>query len=192
MTASPPSSRLADLGSTLTESFYRGLDRRAILEAIRAQSAGDGGRTLSAVWGIRDEAVLRRFEKLGLTPETVAAISLTPLVLVAWANGSVDEKERAAVLEAAESYELTPGDASHSILQGRLTEKPDRDLLETWRSYVRTLAAALDGETLGIVRREIMDRAHRVAEASGGVLGMGSKISRAERAILGHLERELS
>jgi hypothetical protein len=142
--------------------------------------------------GLRDAAVLRRFEKLGLTPETVAAISLTPLVLVAWANGSVDEKERAAVLEAAESYDLPSTDLSHLLLQRRLAEKPDRDLLETWRAYVRTLAAALDRKTLAIVRSEIMGRARRVAEASGGILGLGSKISHAERSVLDHLERELS
>jgi hypothetical protein len=130
--------------------------------------------------------------ELGLTTDTVAAISLTPLVEVAWADGKLDKKERAAVLEAAEAYGVKPGDVSHLLLEGRLAERPGPELLETWHAYIRLLARIVDADTLGTLRGEIMARARQVAEASGGLLGLGSKISREELARLDDLERAFS
>ena len=183
---------LVDMGATLTESFYKGLDREAILAAIQKQTAGGGGNTLTAVWGITDPAVLGRLEKLGLTGDTVAAISLTPLVEVAWADGTVDKKERAAVLAAARDYGLERTDVSYLLLEGRLSDRPGPELIDTWKAYVRMLSRALDADTLGLLRGEIMARARQIAEASGGILGLGSKVSKQELATLDELERTFS
>lgn len=182
---------LSDLGSTLTDSFYHGLDRTSILAAIERQTAGDDDptQTVVAVWGIEDLAVIGRLVKLGLTTETVAAISLTPLVEVAWSDGKVDAKERAAVLQAAEQYGLGRDDMSYLLLEGRLSERPGTELLDTWKKYVALLSRVLDGPTLGTLRGEVMARARQVAEASGGILGLGRKISKSELAKLDELEQ---
>jgi len=184
---------LSDLGSTLTDSFYRGLDRNAILAAIARRRSGPSPKeALVAVWGIEDPAVLDRLLSIGLTSETVAALTLTPLVEVAWADGRVDKKERAAVLAAAEQYGLDRQDVSYLLLEGRLAERPGPELLETWKTYVRMLARVLDATTLGTLRGELMARARQVAEASGGLLGLGSKVSQAELAKLDELEQTFS
>jgi hypothetical protein len=181
---------LSDLGNTLTESFYKGLDRKAILSAIRNKKKTLSAREMVvAIWGITDGAVLNKLVELGLTADTVAAISLTPLVEVAWADGKLDKKERAAVLEAAQQYGLEPGDVSYLLLEGRLGERPDPDLMETWRAYIRLMSKILDAEALGAVRGELIARARKVAEASGGILGLGSKVSKEELAVLDELEQ---
>lgn len=185
--------KLSDLGSTLTDSFYKGLDRNAILAAIEQRRSGsDATATVIAVWGIEDPTVLERLLRLGLTTETVAALSLTPLIEVAWADGKVDKKERAAVLAAAEQYGLERSDVSYLLLEGRLAERPGPELLDTWKTYVRMLARALDKETVATLRGELMARARQVAEASGGLLGLGSKISSQELAKLDELEQSFS
>jgi uncharacterized tellurite resistance protein B-like protein len=183
-------SHLSDLGTTLTDSFYKGLDRAAILAAIEQRRSGsDAASTVVAVWGIEDPTVLERLLRLGLSTETVAALSLTPLIEVAWADGKVDKKERAAVLAAAEQYGLERSDISYLLLEGRLAERPAPELLDTWKTYVRMLARALDKEIVATLRGEMMARARQVAEASGGLLGLGSKISSRELAKLDELEQ---
>jgi hypothetical protein len=184
---------LQKLGRTLTDSFCEGLDRKTILAAIeKKRQGGDAKDTIVAVWGIEDAAVQSRLTSLGLDEETVAAISLTPLVEVAWADGKLDAKERAAVLQAASDYGLTRTDISYLLLQGRLGERPGPELLETWKAYVKLLSKALDADTLATMRGEIMARARQVAEASGGILGLGSKVSKVELAVLDDLEQSFA
>jgi len=178
---------LADLGRSLSDSFCAGLDRRAILAAIRGGPGASARDTVIAIWGIEDAAVLDKLMELELTSETVAAISLTPLVEVAWADGKVDQKEREAVLQAATDFGLGRGDVSYLLLEGRLGERPDPELLATWKSYVRLLARILDAPMLAALKTEILGRAERVAAASGGLLGLGSRISKAERKVLDDL-----
>ena len=178
------------LGSDLTESFYRGLDRDAIVEAIRNRRA-EGGSASDAfvvIWGIEDPALVERLIELGLTTETVAALSLTPLVEVAWADGKVDPHEREAVLDAAAQYGLQKSDISYMLLEGRLSERPAPELQQTWRSYMGMLAQILDSETIANLRGDVMARARQVAETSGGLLGLGNKISKSELAKLDELE----
>ena len=185
------SPELDALGNNLTESFYRGLDRDAILEAIRNQRA-EGGSASDAfvvIWGIEDPALVERLIELGLTTETVAALSLTPLVEVAWADGKVDPHERKAVLDAAAQYGLQKSDISYMLLEGRLSERPAPELQQTWRSYMGMLAQILDSETIANLRGDVMARARQVAETSGGLLGLGNKISKSELAKLDELEQ---
>ena len=185
------SSELNALGHDLTESFYRGLDRDAIVEAIRNRRA-EGGSASDAfvvIWGIEDPALVERLIELGLTTETVAALSLTPLVEVAWADGKVDPHEREAVLDAAAQYGLQKSDISYMLLEGRLSERPAPELQQTWRSYMAVLAQILDSETITNLRGDVMARARQVAETSGGILGLGNKISKSELAKLDELEQ---
>ena len=182
--------RLSALGVSLTDAFCRGLDRPAIRAALeRHPSGGSTGETLAAVWGIEDRALLERLAGLGLDREAIAALALTPLVEVAWADGEVDRKERAAVLEAAGRYGLARGDPSYGLLEIRLGERPGPELLATWKSTLRMLQRTLDAPALRTLRGEVMARARRVAEASGGLLGLGARISKAELAKLDDLEQ---
>ena len=96
------------------------------------------------------------------------------------------------MLAAAEQYGLDRSDVSYLLLEGRLSERPGSDLLETWKTYVRLLTRVLDRDTIVTLRGEMMARARQVAEASGGLLGLGSKISDQELAKLDELEQTFS
>ena len=51
--------------------------------------------------GLTDPDLLNLLLELGIDSETLAALTLVPLVEMAWADGSISAHERVAVLEAA-------------------------------------------------------------------------------------------
>ena len=138
---------------------------------------------------IKREETIERMLELGITPATWAAISLVPLVEVAWANGRIDAKERRAVLAAAEVNGVVPGSPSHQILDGWLGHRPGGLLLEAWGEYMVELCAALKPGEKRALRDELMGRARQVAEAAGGFLGLGNKVSPEEQVVLDELAK---
>jgi hypothetical protein len=142
---------------------------------------------LAEVAGIRDDHVLQKLVDLEVGPETVAAIALVPLVEVAWADGTLDAKERQAVLAAADAQGIVSGTVESALLASWLSQRPEPKLIEAWQHYVRGLCGMMaEAERQGL-KRDILERARTVATASGGFLGIG-KISDAEQEMLGKLE----
>ncbi len=139
---------------------------------------------------INDDETLRQLVDLDIGSDTLAALSLVPLVEVAWADGNVDADEREAILAAAESQGLKRNSASGKLLGQWLAAKPDPAMLSAWKEYVRALSARLKGEERRMALKQgLLGRARAVAEASGGFLGFGSKVSDSEQAVLDDLER---
>jgi len=122
-----------------------------------------------------------------MSGQTVAALSLVPLLRVAWADGKLDEKERDAILQAAQSKGIEPGSASHALLDGWLVRKPDASLHDAWAAYVAALSSSLTQEQREHLRDQLVGFARRVAEAAGGFLGVG-KVSAAEEKALAAIE----
>ena len=111
---------------------------------------------------------------------------------VAWADGSVDDNERDAILAAAEAAGLARESASGRLLDGWLTQRPDREVLSAWKEYVEALCATLTDDGKNALKRDLVGRARSVAEAAGGFLGLGSKVSKSEQDMLDELERAFS
>ena len=178
-----------DRRRALEEAFFAKQDaalrkRLAEPEEIRARK-----QSFAAVSGIADEAVLDALVKLDITPETLAAIALVPLVAVAWADGSIDAKERAAILRAAGDSGLREGAAGHGMLQAWLESAPPAGLVESWKAYIAAITAGMDHAARRALSAPIMDRARSVALAAGGFLGIGMKVSDAEEKVLADLGR---
>lgn len=181
---------LEDRKKALEEQFFARQERE-LRERVRAEAAAKERRqALAEASGIHDPAVLDRLAALDLDGGTLAALGLVPLVEVAWADGSLHDRERAAVLRSAEDAGVEPGSAAHDLLESWLTHRPGRDLLETWKGYAGALAESLDETERQALRRDLLSRARKVAEAAGGLLGLG-KISDAEEAKLQELEAAL-
>jgi hypothetical protein len=140
--------------------------------------------------GIHDEAVLDRLIALGIGPETLAA--LAPLVEVAWADGKVSAAEREAIVAATEAGGILSEDDASQLLAQWLTEKPGSQMLEAWKHYVSTLCQALDAQAAETLKHDLLDRAHAVAEATGGILGLGNRVSKEEKHVLDQMEQAFS
>ena len=125
--------------------------------------------------------------RLGIGADTLAALTLIPLVQVAWADGHMDEREKRAILAAAESSGIDPESPSFGLLRVWLERPPDPGLDELWRSYIEAVSGALSVEARLRLRSAILGRARDVATAAGGVMGLGA-ISRSEEQVLSRLE----
>lgn len=179
---------LDDRRRALEEAFFA----KQNADLIRRLHAGDPGRTekerLAEASGLHDDALLDRLIALGIGSGTVAALSLVPLVVVAWADGSVGEKERQAILTAARDAGLSTSGPGSELLAHWLTQPPPAGLLRAWTDYVH----AIGPEARVALRRRVMERAVQVAEAAGGLLGLLSGISPAEKAALARLDAALA
>jgi uncharacterized protein DUF533 len=180
-----------DRRKALEDAFFAKQNEKARQE-LRAKHEGRARReALTAASGIRDDRVLDALASLGLGSETLAALSLVPLVEVAWADGAVDAKERAAILATVEQQGIPRQSPAHQLLEEWLSKPPEPRLLVTWKEYVKALASA-DAGALTALRGDVLGRARAVAEAAGGFLGLGSKISKAEEKMLQDLEQALT
>lgn len=164
-------------------------------ESLRVQlRASDGpGVTrdqLSAASGLRSDTVLDSLVEQNVGAEGAAALSLIPLVAVAWADGEVSPKEREALLSAARQAGLAEGGASYKLFAGWLDDHPPAALVARWKDYAGALLAKMEPEAADAFREEVLDRARAVAAAAGGFLGIG-RVSAAEEAVLRDLDGTL-
>ena len=135
---------LQDRERALENAFFA-RQEQALLEKLReGERSKSRKEAIAAASGIQDDAVLDKITALGLGPETVAALALVPLALVAWADGSLDARERAAVMEAARDAGVTANGEAARLLDTWLAAPPGADLKAAWRGYAAALAAGLD------------------------------------------------
>jgi len=182
---------LGERRRALEEEFFRQENER-LRRRLREQAEREGlVRELREVCGIEDDAVLERLAELGVGAETVAALSLVPLVEVAWADGRLDRREKDAVLEAARDAGIDQRHPCYDLLASWLVHRPEPRMLEAWSAYMEGLGSQLGPEGMAQLRERLMRRARGVAEAAGRLLGLGNPVSPEEEKVLGMLERTL-
>ena len=76
-----------------------------------------------------------------------------------------------------------------ALLENWLSHRPDGRLLEVWREFIAGLCAEMTATERDALKHQVMGRARNVAEAAGGFLGLGSKISPEEDVILEKLSK---
>lgn len=178
---------LDDRRAGLEEAFFARQNEELRRRLVEAGVQSDRRQALAAASHIQDAAVLDRLLELGLGAETLSALTLVPLVLVAWADGDLSDLERDALMEAAAQegiHHATPG---HALLEGWLRAKPGPQLAAAWKDYVRALTKPLDLDARRELEHQVMSQATKVADAAGGFLGLTSRVSVAEREMLSDL-----
>ena len=178
---------LGDRRKALENEFFSKQDE-ALIRNLRDQEQHKQRRAaLESASGIHDASVIDAMLEQDIHAETFAALSLIPLVAVAWADGSVDAKERQAVLAAAGESGLSSDDVSHQLLEEWMLKQPEAALIQAWKDYVKALEPHLGAEPLDALKRDLLERARGVAAATGGFLGLGNKVSATEQAVLDDL-----
>ncbi len=181
---------LDDRGRALEAAFFpsHAADYREALRLREQELAAVGA--LREASGIVEEAILRRLAALGIRAETLAALTMIPIVEVAWADGEMDERERDAILVGAESVGIEPGSPSHGLLRIWTEDAPAPDLMAAWREFIGALRAELEDGERDRLRQKLVGRARSVAEAAGGILGV-DPVSPEEARVLEILDRAL-
>ena len=187
-----PNQGIEDRGRALEEAFFKKQHAEQLEKLRQKEAHEEARRALVEASGIDDMDLIDRLVAIGIHAETLAALTLIPLVEVAWADGHVDDRERAAILKGAESSGLEHGSPSLELLLIWTQDRPAPDLLTSWKSYIRALCAELSTEQKNHLEERIIGRARTVAEAAGGFLGLGSKVSKEEEAVLRELRETFS
>jgi hypothetical protein len=156
----------------------------AMKHKLEASATKDELRRAS---GMSDDAVLEQLVGLGLRANTIAALSLVPLIQVAWADGVIQDNERVAILQGAHGKGLEDGTDGYALLQTWLHHAPGPELFTAWEAYIKALASQLNDEQNRLLKTQIVGFAKMVATAAGGILGFG-KVSASEEAVLTRIE----
>ena len=174
---------------SLEDAFFAEKDRKLVEQHKRIRKMEDTKQSLAAVSGIKNDAVLQKLVELDIQPQTLASLALIPLIEVAWADGAVDEKEKSAVLKAAETVGFRKGDVDRGLLDEWLTRKPEPQMLAAWASYVNGLCELLPERERTSLRDEVLGHAEAVARSAGSLLGLTSGVSGAEKEMLEKLSK---
>lgn len=178
-------------GRRMEDSFFIKQDKALIEKQKALRLMKKTKEELAAVSGIKNDAVLEKLVELEVRPETLAPLSVIPLVAVAWADGSVSKNEEASVLAGVRAMGIHDETIGYGLLKRWLTQKPPKGMLEAWSHYVRGISEKMTAAEKEKLKHEILSKARQVAEASGGVLGMGA-ISPEEKAVLAEMEKAFS
>lgn len=178
---------LEERGRALENQFFENENKQklaAMKDKLENQKTREELRKAS---GMSDDAVLDRLVGLGLKANTIAALSLVPLITVAWADGQIQDNEREAILQGAHGKGLEQGSDGYELLQTWLQKKPNDELFIAWESYIKALASQLNDEQNRLLKTQIVGFAKMVAAAAGGILGFG-KVSGDEEKMLQRIE----
>ena len=175
----------------LEDEFFHRVDEELRAELRRSMEQDRSREALAAATGLTDEDMLNGLVEAGFEATTLAALALVPAVFVAWADDTVTELEREAVLKAAHDRGISQDALASQMLEQWLDKRPPRSLWHTWKQYANSVAEKLSDTVAGVLTHNILHIATVVAEASGGVLGFG-KISKAEQEVLDEIKETLS
>ena len=129
--------------------------------------------------GSEEQSLVDRIEQLGFTGDSARVLDVLPLVHVAWADGRTDQRERAAVLAVLKERGIAKDSDAGVLIESLLEERPSETFLAESLSLLRDLAAknGNDGKSL-------VDLCIDVSEASGGLLGFGDRVNKAEYELI--------
>ena len=178
----------------LHDAFFQERDQE-LLDFLRFESetAEEQEREqLQTMAGISDPLVLDALDRVGVTSSSMTAFMLLPLVRLAWADSKIQNSEFDSLLKAATDDGIAYGTPAYRLLNRWLEERPTEKMLDAWWKYAQALARELDEKSLEEFRKATLGRARRLAEASGGILGLGEKISDNERQVLNDIANALT
>lgn len=177
---------------TLEDAFFAKENAR-LLQQMRDRAQQQERRAaMREVVRVDDDALLDHLIELGLEPQTVLALQLVPLAAIAWADGRIEPRERDAVLKASAAQGVSPDSVAGQMLDQWLMQRPGAELVEAWKRQMRALWPSLSPKERDEIRKSALERARSIAEAAGGFLGLTSRISPEEKAVLDDLAQALA
>lgn len=182
---------LAKDAARLQDALFTGESQALLDELRRGTDPSERRAMLREIVKLKDERFLDRLVALGVAPETALAVALAPLVVVAWADGKLEDREREAILRAAKERGLAADRIARALLQHALSHPPDPKLLPLWKAYVGRLWGRFTADESWAMRSNVLRSVRAVAESAGGFLGITSKISTEEQRVLEDLEKLL-
>jgi tellurite resistance protein len=172
----------------LEDAFFSSRDAKLLEQLQLMEKMKESKEALRKVSNIKSEAVLEKLVALDVRPETLVSLAIVPLVEIAWADGKIDEKEQEAMLKAVVDAGFNKSSVHYAVIESWMTHRPPAKLLAAWLHYTKGLCESLTEKEKKDFCKKIVDRATAIAESSGGFLGLGNKISKAEQKVIDSLK----
>lgn len=182
---------MAKRGKGLEEEYFHRKEKELLEKLRQKREAEAQAKELGEASGIANEDILKTLQELGYTRDTVSLLHLIPLISVAWADNKVSGPEREMILEAARLHGVADDSAAYKQLNDWLTHRPGDEFVDQTLRVIASLAGTDRPDEKKIDRDQLLELSTRVASASGGILGLGSKISAEEQALLDQLATKL-
>ncbi len=176
-----------DRRNPVEDEFFRRQDAVLLAQRRTEEERRAARAALAAASCITDDVLLDQLVAFGIKADTLTALSLVPLVEVAWADGKMEDAEKRAILAAARAAGLEETSAGHRLIESCLLERPRAQLTKMWGQYIKSVRATLSPEESDALKTELLRQARSVAEAAGGFMGLGSKVSIHEEALLAEI-----
>ena len=161
----------AERGRTLEEDYFRRKEKEVIEKMRRSAAAEADRRRLGEQAGVADEDVLRDLQELGYTTDTLILLHLVPLIQTAWAEGSVSDRERDLIVQAARARGIEANSSAGQLLNGWLAQRPSEELFEKTLRAIHAILQAASPEVRATSERDLLSRCAAIASASGGIMG---------------------
>lgn len=173
------------------EEYFRRKEQELVAKLKEKSERESRRKGLAEALGVSDDAILAAIEEMGFSRDVVVVLHLFPLVAVAWADGELAAGERAKIVEAARAWGIAPGTPADARLEEWLRERPDPVTTDRALRLIRDILAFRTLDKGDDYRANILGMCEAVAGAAGGFLGLGSKMSLAERAVIERIAGEL-
>lgn len=173
------------------EEYFRRKEQELVAKLKERSERESRRKGLAEAVGVTDDAILAAIEEMGFSRDVVVVLHLFPLVSVAWADGELADAERVKIVEAARAWGIAPGTPADARLEEWLRERPDPVTTDRALRLIRDILAFRTLDKGDDYRANILGMCEAVAGASGGFLGLGSKVSPAERAVIERIAGEL-
>jgi hypothetical protein len=175
----------------LEDEFFHRVDEKLREELRRSMERDKSRESLTNATGLSDNDLLDTLIDAGFQATTLAALSLVPAIFVAWADDKVDQSEREQLQKAAVDHGIAEDGLAWQLLTSWIENKPPKSLWNTWRQYAEAVGKSLSPAASGILADQIVTLSTVVANASGGILGIG-KISSKEREVIEKIKKALA
>ncbi len=133
-----------------------------------------------------DLSLAERIEALGFDGDSARVFDLLPLVHVAWADGTIQRGERAAILRILDKRGIEPGSEAFRTIESLLEERPSDTYMKQSLAVLREIVGGI-----GERSSELVDLCIEVAAASGGFLGLGKRIGDEEKTLIQEILEQL-
>ena len=178
-------------GRLQEEVYFRAKDAELIRELSRKEAAHRERAEMKQAAGIADDHLVAELHACGYDRETVKVLHLVPLLQVAWADGEISKEEKLHILEAARLHGVEPDSRAYRRLVSWLEHRPGDAFFRKSLRAVRAVLHAMEPEQKHARKLSLLSLCTKVASASGGFFGLGSKISAVERALLAEIASEV-
>lgn len=171
------------------ETYFKQLEieqRRKLREKLEASAHELAEKhAIAQSLATADLGLAERIKALGFSGATAQVFDLLPLVHVAWADGTVQKGERAAILKVLEVRGVPQGSEGFELLESLLEERPGDEYMSESLAVLKELVGQ------GGAKPDVVALCEQVASSAGGFLGIVGKVSDEERKLIdeiaGHL-----